>query len=65
MTDFPKEMFVKFESEETEPETGWWLCDDKLENYAQTGETVKIGVYKLVEVRKVTAEVVIKSRKMK
>jgi hypothetical protein len=64
MTKFPKEMYIRHEHDKN-PEEGWWLADENLESGAEIGSTVTIGVYKLVEVRKVTGMVTYKTRKIK
>lgn len=51
---FPEEIFVKWESDRSDEESKWLLADERQEGFAILGDTQRIAVYKLVELRDVT-----------
>lgn len=51
--NLPKTLHAKYEWNETDP---WIEAAEDVETLAEKGETVWVGEYKLVKVRKVTLE---------
>lgn len=64
MKKFPKELFVKIETDTNDDTSSWFLADDNIQEHASIGVTTKVAVYKLVEVRAVTGTVTYKTRKV-
>lgn len=67
MNKFPKEIFIKkvIENMGNDEEIAWYTAHENMEETTTVGTTETVGVYKLVEVRKVTGAVTYKSRKVK
>ena len=56
---FPETLYAKREAED---KTHWFNTTESLFGLAEMGETVRVGVYKLVEVREI--ETVINAKKV-
>jgi len=65
MKDFPNEMYIKWEPDGSEDDTGWYVADEDIKAHASLDEVTEVAVYKLVEVRSITSKVTFKSRKVK
>lgn len=60
---FPKRMFLKRESDPRDKTLSWHIADPHILGLVSMGQTDRIGVYELVEIREATG--VVSHRKIK
>lgn len=60
---FPKRMFLKREIDSCDKSLSWHIADPRIMGLVTMGETNRIGVYELVEIREATG--VVSHRKIK